>query len=98
MNCLSYLQILQTYGPYLSMVKVAAIRKPFAARTMPAESSALVVRIATLPSWAGITPSCAGFTAHAAVIPTVTYALICKGGSQRNLSSSTEAEHERKGP
>src|SRR5271170_7859625 len=44
MNCLSCLLILRTYGPYLSTLEIATIRKLFAARTTSAECSALVVR------------------------------------------------------
>ena len=41
MNCIL---ILQTYGPYLSTLEIATIRKLFAARTTLAECSALVIR------------------------------------------------------
>jgi len=60
---LSYLMILRTVGPYLSTVKVATIRKLFAARTTPAENSAWLSVVATQLSWTGI-------TVHTAVIPT----------------------------
>jgi hypothetical protein len=41
---LSCLPILRTYGPYLSTVEVATLRKLFAARKTSAECSALMVR------------------------------------------------------
>ena len=41
---MSYILILRTYGPYLSTLEIATIRKLFAARTTSAECSALVVR------------------------------------------------------
>jgi len=55
--------ITDRYGPYLSTVEVATIRKLFAARTTPAENSAWLSVVATRLSWTGI-------TVHAAVIPT----------------------------